>query len=310
EGYVESRIGLFDLILGNRSDRRQRAAQVNRMDLDGASALTPHLEDVIRATFERDDARERTAARAWILTDRNQIRDLETNERLAPVVEIGDQDLVPGLARRHRTAVLVDNLEDASVLVDVQAAVLAAVGGRDPGFRQAEAVERLAAPGLAHALGHLFGTHLARGRDDRRRDAQPSFELFGRQQIEHGRITGKGIRLLFVQFRDQLVDRLRRAETKREKKAYRHRRGAAASHVLDVGSGDLGETAAARKPRSQAHHAAPPQRTVEKAAPGTAIVHVNALAAGAAAGGHHAVFVEEELVGCTDLLQMLLESRT
>ena len=78
-------------------------------------------ERVVEAALRIADASKRRTARARPGDDRDFVGDLEPDQREGGVVEVGDEDALTRLTRRHGPPVAVDDLDQAQVVGQVDA---------------------------------------------------------------------------------------------------------------------------------------------------------------------------------------------
>src|SRR4029450_9980371 len=126
---VEAVVVVDHLVLGQAADAGQGAPQGQGVDRARPPGGALQVEDVVVAALDGLEQPERPAAGAGPGGHRPPARALVADQRLGPGDQVGDQQLVAGLAGRDGPATLVDDLDDRLVLEQVDAGVAGAGGG-------------------------------------------------------------------------------------------------------------------------------------------------------------------------------------
>ena len=123
---AQDRAVLHDLELADLGVADEQG-KLQGMDANPAAVAGSKGEDVVAAAVDGAGPDQAAAASAGVGVEGDQVGHLQPEQRLNPVVEVGDQQPGPGLARRHRLAVGVEVLDQGGVLEQVDALVVLAL---------------------------------------------------------------------------------------------------------------------------------------------------------------------------------------
>src|SRR3954452_12771247 len=125
----------------------------------GAPSRPREGNDVVAAAVDGADACQPPSARTRLGIESDDVGDLQSDQRLDQVVQVGDEESGAGLAGGHRLTVGVDVLDQGGVLEQVDAVVVLALGAKQS-LAGAVDVEGGYAECFDQSLGHLRGAQL------------------------------------------------------------------------------------------------------------------------------------------------------